>query len=119
MSNTETTEATLPKGAPKASTTSNEVEKMEPTPIDPVLVEKLAVLRALVNIDNLLQNCLFPGGGASDVIAAKQFLQKLHAPIMKECQSHPDFARTTVPATSQVTPPPPTPTDTQTLDKAN
>lgn len=71
------------------------MEAKEIKPVDPALVEKLEVLKRLSQIDSLLTNCLFPGGAAADIFGAKQFLQKLHSPILAECQSHPDFARAT------------------------
>lgn len=93
----------------------NETEPIQPTSdqptsvpdaIDPAFLEKLLTLKSIVNLDNILTNCLFPGGVADEILRAKQFLQRLHAPLHKECESHPDFARATKPqsATPQSSP---------------
>lgn len=89
-------------------------------PIDPALIEKLATARNLVNIDNLLQNSLFPGGAAGDIVLAQQFLKGLHAPIIKECQSHPDYVRATTKAPAQPAAPIlPTEGDLKAMEKAS
>lgn len=66
-------------------------------PIEPDLLDKLAALKSIVMIDKLLQNGIFPGGMASDVMIGVQFLKNLHGPIMKEAQAHKDFLRATNP----------------------
>lgn len=94
MSEIEATTPDLPKSNPAPIEPSN----TEPPPIDPVLKEKLEQLLAIKNVHNILDNCLFPGAAAGDLLGAKQFLQNLHAPILKECQSHPDFQRASNPS---------------------
>lgn len=69
------------------------MEVKEVAPIDPVLIEKMQAMRTLVQLDQLISNCLFPGGVAQDIVSAKQLIQGLHSPILKECQEHPDFER--------------------------
>lgn len=81
--------------------------------IDPVLIEKLAQLKGIVKIDSILDNCLIPGGAAADILGAKQVLQKLHAPLLAECQAHPDFAKASTPPSPQ-----PTPADLQRIAEA-
>ena len=61
--------------------------------IDPTLQEKLQVLRKLVGIDNLLNNGIYPGAAAQEILEAKTFVQSLHKPLMEEAQAHPDFAK--------------------------
>lgn len=94
MSETETPKEILPVGQP-APTLPPEPDKVPEDPIDPVLIERLSSLKAIVLIDKILQNCTIPGGMAGDLLVSQEFLKKMHAPLMKECQSHKDFERAT------------------------
>lgn len=69
----------------------------EPQPIDPKLLGMIQGCKLLVRADDLLSNCLFPGGAASELVDIKNFLKKLHEPMYKDAQAHPDFKRATTP----------------------
>jgi hypothetical protein len=73
-------------------------EATEEKPIDPVLVEKLANLKIITKTHSLLGQGIFPGVMAGDLLLAQEFVSKLHAPLMKECETHPDWLRATDPA---------------------
>lgn len=103
MSETET--VTLPNGAIAPAVKSISTEE----PIDPNLLDKLAALKSIVKIDKLLQNGIFAGGMAGDILIGQEFLKDLYKPIRAECETHKDFARATGAVTS---------TDTQALQRA-
>lgn len=73
-----------------------QIETPKTEPIDQALLEKMQGLKTLVRLDTLIQNCLFPGGAASDLVAARGFIQALHVPLLNECRAHPDFQRASI-----------------------
>lgn len=105
MSEIETQETTT---LPKGKAPINEAQKEDP--IDPNLLDKLAALKSIVKLDELLQHGIFQGAAAGDILICQEFLKNLHKPIMTECETHKDFAR----ATGKVTP-----ADTDAIKKAD
>jgi hypothetical protein len=86
---------TQPEGTNGASTAQS--APTGETPIDPALIEKLAALRSIVKINNILSSCIVQGSMASDILIGQEFLKNLHAPILKEAETHPDYKRATDP----------------------
>jgi len=62
-------------------------------PIDPTLLEQLEYVKQLINVHDLLNNGMFPGGVSKRVALARDFVQVVHADVLAKCEQHPDFDR--------------------------
>lgn len=100
MSEIETTQGVSPaaEAANMAATETKPESADGEKPLDPALVEKLGALRAIVKINQILSSCIVQGNMAGDILVGQEFLKQLHAPILKEAETHPDYKRATDPA---------------------
>ena len=67
------------------------------TPVDPVLLNKLADLRAITMLSNAINGCTFTGKEIPAIMIGQEFLRKIHEPLLEEAKQHPDFFRATDP----------------------
>lgn len=65
--------------------------------VDQKLIDKLLALKTLVKLQKLLVNGLFVGEAATDLCLCRDFVEKTHGELIKECEKHPQWEQATNP----------------------